>query len=441
MKKLYIAVVSGLIVLLSMLVFLFWMNRYLDSHVVWNTTLEGKDISGMSRAELRSHLSAQKDNLDNMKVSLEMNGVIKQSTWSELGVNHDPVNLDEKIFSEQGGSLTERVMLSLDRWREPKNLPFPSFFDESRFEKTFDELFPNIVTKPVNAEIGIENNQIVVKGGQVGQVVDEELLKATILKGRLQGRVAIPVPMKEVAPAITKESVQAMGIREIVSSYTTTFSEDSEGRTTNLKLSSDAIDGIILKPGDVFDFNKVVGETTYARGYVDAAVFSGGKVVDGVGGGICQVSSTLYNAAVSHDMKIVERHNHGLPVSYVPLGRDATVAWGYLNFRFKNDSKHHVYIQSKVSGGRLTVTLFGTKNERDVYLESEDVAQVTPPVRRVPDDTLPEGQTLVESEGVYGYRTKTWKVTREEGKMTERELVSEDYYKPIATVVRVGTRR
>ena len=141
----------------------------------------------------------------------------------------------------------------------------------------------------------------------------------------------------------------------VISSYTTTFNPDSVNRSINIALSADAINGTVVKPGEEFSFNETVGQRTADRGYKSATIISGGRFVNGIGGGICQVSGTLFNAAVLAGMEITERRNHGLKVSYLPGGRDATVSWGEIDLKFKNTSDAEMTILISIEDGVLEV--------------------------------------------------------------------------------------
>ena len=143
--------------------------------------------------------------------------------------------------------------------------------------------------------------------------------------------------------------------KQVYGRYKTSFNPGEKNRTINLKLAAAAINGQIIQPGKTFSFNKTVGPRTRERGYLEATIFVGGKKEQGLGGGICQVSSTLYNAVLNSKLKVVERHTHSLPVTYVPTGKDATVSYGYLDFRFQNNRNYPVKIQAVVNKNTLDI--------------------------------------------------------------------------------------
>ena len=179
----------------------------------------------------------------------------------------------------------------------------------------------------------------------------------------------IEIPFQMVAPANTKESLEGVLFRDVLAAYETKHTNNSN-RNTNLTLACAAINGYVLNPGDTFDYNVVVGKRTKEAGYKTADAYSGGKTVQTLGGGICQVSSTIYYCTLIADLEIVTRTAHSYTSSYMPLGMDATVSWGGPEFRFKNNTNYPIRIEAEVSGGYVKIKLIGT-DEKDYYIEME----------------------------------------------------------------------
>lgn len=179
----------------------------------------------------------------------------------------------------------------------------------------------------------------------------------------------VEIPFGPISPKITAKELSTTLYKDQLSTYTAASSSDPD-RDTNLRLACDAINGIVLMPGDVFSYNEALGERTSEKGYRPGRSYSGNETVETVGGGICQVSSTLYYCALIADLEILLRDNHGFATSYMPLGMDATVSWGSLDFRFKNNTNYPIRIEASASGGNTTVTLVGT-DDRDYYVKME----------------------------------------------------------------------
>lgn len=191
-----------------------------------------------------------------------------------------------------------------------------------------------------------------------GKQVDMEALKSSIKKLSLHQTNLIPIPVKSITPVITKAALERQKIT-LIGSYTTYFNPGQLGRTENLRLAAKAIDGKILRPKEVFSFNQTVGPRTVAAGYQMAIIIEGAEFVPGLGGGVCQVSSTLYNAVQQASLSIIERAHHSLAVTYVPPGQDATVAYPSLDFKFANDSGGYLLIHSALQGNALSFSLYG----------------------------------------------------------------------------------
>ena len=263
-----------------------------------------------------------------------------------------------------------------------------------------------------------------------------------ILENNKDNDESYTIPAVITYPEITTEIVEAEFTDTIIGTYSTDYSTSSANRKENIRLASEKINGKILNPGEVFSFNGVVGPRTQSTGFKIAHVYSGSKVVDGIGGGICQVSSTLYNAVVFADLEIVYRINHSLPVSYVPLGRDATVSYGTIDFNFKNNKETPVKIEVVADGNTLTVNIYGRKKyAKDISIETI-VAGYTPyTVNEIKDETMYEGERKVEEKGSNGTKTESYKIVKENGEVVSKKLLAKSSYTPTSEVVRVGTKK
>jgi vancomycin resistance protein YoaR len=245
-----------------------------------------------------------------------------------------------------------------------------------------------------------------------------------------------------IHPDLSTLEANALGITEVVSRYRTHFNQADANRTANLKLAGAGVDQVLLRPGELFSFNRHVGPRIPSSGYREAPVVANGKLVPGIGGGVCQVSSTLYNAALLANLQIETRHRHSLASAYVPPGRDATVAYDYFDFRFRNVHDRPVVVDVEFGRGWLEVRILGRRvpGER-IELQSEIVETYPPTLEEVPDPTLPAGKRILKSKGAPGYRVKVWQLFYQDGALVERRLVSQDRYQALRGVVRVGTGR
>lgn len=259
---------------------------------------------------------------------------------------------------------------------------------------------------------------------QIKEVKDEYTIKLTISK-----------------PNVTVDEIGTEAFPDRLSIFTTRYDASNYNRTTNLRLASDKINGKVLMPGELFSYNKVVGERTIAAGYKEAAIYAGGRVVDGLGGGICQISSTLYNAALLANLEIVDRSNHSFVTSYLGAGRDATVVYGAIDFQFKNTRKYPIRIVSSVQSGIATMEIFGIKEdeEYDISFDTRTIATIPYSTEYVEDSSLGEGEEEVEQRGHNGIQTETYITKSLNGNVVSRELLSKDTYSAMKQIIRRGT--
>lgn len=250
------------------------------------------------------------------------------------------------------------------------------------------------------------------------------------------------IPLKITTPSVTTNNIGTEAFPDLLATYSTTYSASNVNRSTNIRLASAKINGIVLMPGETFSYNTTVGKRTAANGFKSAAVYSGGEVTTGIGGGICQVSSTLYNSVLLSNLQIVERHNHGFNTGYVPAGRDATVSWGGPDFKFKNNRKYPIKIICSGTGGTITTKIFGLKeqNEYEVEIQSYITSYIQYKTITKQDPTLDKGKTKVIANGSNGCRAVSYRILKQNGQVISKTLLANDTYNPHNKIVAVGTK-
>lgn len=257
-----------------------------------------------------------------------------------------------------------------------------------------------------------------IRHGQNGVTLDVEQAKKTAASAT----GPVKIELKITKPSKTDSEFQALLFRDALGSGSSRFNASNLPRTVNVSLAAKFCNGVVLNPGDVFSYNGTVGPRTAARGFQEASVYMGDKVENGLGGGICQVSSTIYLATLYSDLKVVERYNHSREATYMPLGQDATVAYGAKDYRFKNDTDYPIKIVTKISGNQLTVTFYGTRATAGKSVKMvTDVKSKTPYETVYKTDTsLPVGSSKVSSTGYTGYKVQTYRVVYINGKEVSR---------------------
>lgn len=250
------------------------------------------------------------------------------------------------------------------------------------------------------------------------------------------------IPLKVLSPNVTTNQIGTEAFPDLIASFSTTYSTSNTNRSTNIRLATNKINGIVIMPGETFSYNNTVGKRTAEAGFKSAPVYSGGQVTTGIGGGICQVSSTLYNAVLLANLEIVERQNHGFNPGYVKAGTDATVSWGGPDFKFKNSRNYPIKVVCTAERGTILFKLFGLKEETEyeVVIESTITSYISPKTIEQKDPTLPIGQTKVLEKGSSGCRTVTYRILKLNGEVVSKTLLSKDTYNPHNKVVAVGTK-
>ena len=249
------------------------------------------------------------------------------------------------------------------------------------------------------------------------------------------------IPLIITKPTKTVKEIGTEAFPDLLATFSTKYAASNVNRTTNLRLAAQKINGTVLLPGEEFSYNKIVGERTIKAGYKEAAVFSNGRVENGLGGGICQISSTLYDAVVMANLNVTVRRNHQFVTSYVGAGKDATVVYGAQDFKFVNTRKYPVRIEATVSGGVATVKVWGLKEEveYDISIQTKKIATISYTTQYIQDPNLPAGKEVVEQAGSNGRKVEAYKVVKLNGQVVSSTLLSRDTYNAMKKIVRVGT--
>lgn len=295
----------------------------------------------------------------------------------------------------------------------------------------WEQVRQELCLEPVNATIDMRTYEVIP--GTYGYTF--EVSKAQQLVDQAQYGQILRLELSYVAPELKGEDVL---YRDVLAVCKTPYSNNAN-RVTNLELACKAIDGVVLNPGQTFSFNDTLGERTAAKGYKPAPAYSGNELVDSLGGGICQVSSTLYCATLMADLETVQRSNHGYAVSYIDYGMDATVSWGGPDLKFRNSSNYPIQLKAQAADGYVTVEILGTE-EKDYYIEmSYTVAETYEPETEYVEYSADSGYTDGEviRSGSRGYLIKTYKnkYSRESGKLLNKEFVTNSTYKKVNAIV------
>ncbi|WP_068777471.1 VanW family protein [Paenibacillus sp. FJAT-26967] len=413
-------------------------------------SISGWTAGGTGYAEFETNWNKQLDRLKQRKIELISNKpeIPSQSlTLEQLGLR-----IDDSAVRQNFNDLTEGSTLTRarNRWRlrshkTAVHLSVDLRLLEAKVRAVWHTLYAD---QPVPAkriitpwdEIRYEPEQTVLS-------INESRLKASIEQILQQPDVlaqaepaGIELPFYQKAPDVTLRLLRDQRIDRLLTQFTTAITSSSAGRKHNVRSTASTLHDVILKPGEIFDYAPIIEQTGKKFGFREAPVILNGKLTPGVGGGICQVSTTLYNAVLRAGLEIVERKNHSLPISYAPMGQDATFSTGYINFRFRNDTNAHLLIRTEMTETALTVKLFGSIPRDTTYeIESTTVETLSPPVKYVHNPALQTGQQIVLSPGKQGFIVDTFRIKKQNGNVVSRERISRDRYSPQNKVVAANT--
>jgi len=244
-------------------------------------------------------------------------------------------------------------------------------------------------------------------------------------------------------PKVTIDQIGSEAFPNQLAIFTTRYDASDVNRTTNLQIACQKINGKVILAGETFSYNKTLGPRTTSAGYRNGKVYSGGEVVDGIGGGICQISSTLYNTVLMANLEIVERKNHQFVTSYLPAGRDATVVYGLTDFKFKNTRKYPVKITASAKNGIATVSLYGIKeeNEYTFSFNTKTIASIPFITKYEEDPATPIGTEKIRQKGANGLKTETYITKMLNGKVISTTLLSKDTYDAMAKIIVKGAKK
>lgn len=417
-----------------------------QSGIYPGVTIEGVDVSGLSKDAATDLLTGThgKDASTQTLVLFYENEEWNY-TFQEIGAKFQVEKaVDEAYQLGRTGTEKENMKVVASLLKEGKDIPLEFSYDEIKMQDILIDVAAAFDKEAQNSTLSRSNGRFTITKEVQGRKMD---VGATMLNvdGVMQtmksGRAAIVANTTE--PDITYEENQY--VTDLIGSFSTKYTAYDKNRNTNLVVGCKYINGTIIAPDEVFSASAGLGEQTYARGYRDAGVYVNGKVEAGMGGGVCQITSTLYNAAIYAELGIAERSPHSMTVGYVPLGRDAAIAGNYKDLKIKNNTGYPVYLEAYASNGVLQINLYGHEVHeagRKVEFETVYEATIEKPQEIVKEDPeKPEGEREVTSKGRTGAKVSVFKKVFENGKQVSRERFSSSSYRAVADEVTVGTKK
>lgn len=444
MDKRIVAVIVFLLIISGAL---FGGYTYLDGRINIEGYYEGVSVAGIpiggltrqqAESKLRGALEAGFNEKGIIVESEEHPGEETFISYAKLGYTYDyETALNEAYKVGRSGNIVDRFMRIQELENYPVDIGIEAFYSESRLDFELNAIADNYRRDPKDAEFDFSNGEMTVTKHVNGTEVDIDTLKKdaelAIPEG---GRVNLTI--RVVEPEIKTEFYEKINGK--IAEFSTSFKGSAPGRVNNIRLSAKAFKGILLMPGDELSYNETTGPRRADAGYQEAPVILNGELTPGMGGGVCQTSTTLYNALLLADLEIIERHPHSMPPAYVPRGTDGAVATGYLDLRFKNNFEYPIYIDSELIGTRVYFYIYGDMKGRDytVKIDTEHHATIPFKVHEKLDPSLPPGTRELVQEGRTGYKVSTYKSIVKNGEVISRVRISSDYYKERDFIYKVG---
>ena len=400
-------------------------------------------MTGIKKETIKLNVEYNQEMLSTImdSISNELPGIVREYTYcieeDELIITNGKkgIKLDETTFKN---IILDRFADNIKNKNENK-IAIPVINKEPDIID-LEKIYEEIHSEPQNAYIIEEPLEIVVdKDGVDFKISMEEAQK--IIDGGEKDEYIIPLKITKA-----KTTVKDLGTKAFpdkLSKFTTKYDASNRNRSTNLELAASKIDGTVLLPGEEFSYNKVVGKRTIENGYKEAAIYAGGGVQDGLGGGICQISSTLYNAVLLANLEIIERRNHTYTTSYCEAGRDATVVYGVQDFKFKNTREYPIKLNAKVKNGVATINIMGIKQKKEytVKIRAYRTKSIPFKTEKIDDDSLYEGEEVVKQRGTNGCKAVCYRDLYLKGKKISSELLSTDTYSAMKRILKIGTKK
>lgn len=407
------------------------------------TVVDGIDVSLMTLDQAKQHWAQSVEPVYSQRKVTLSNGT--ELTAAELGYTSDyEMVLNNAWNAGRSGSLEERYRALSTRRQQPVSYSVTrSNYDEESVDACVHAVAEQINRDAEDAKIAsfdAETYSFTFTEAVAGSQLDTVALKTDIIQALENGGGNVELVVRTVQPQVTEEEVAAQ--YGMITYAVTNASSSSSNRLSNIKLALSLIDGYKLAPGETFSFNETVGQRTTERGFKVATAYSSGEVTQDVGGGICQVSTTLFNAAVKADMEIVERHNHSLTVSYVDKGKDASVNWDSQDLRFTNTSDDDIYICCLLTDDkRVRIGMFGKllDNGETITVEAETTGRIDYETEYVANMLLPTGTTNVKQAGKSGYTATAYKIRWDkDGKQISKEVLCKSTYRATKEIIEYG---
>ena len=415
-----------------------------DQTIASGVHVEGVDLSGMSLEEASAALQNKVNEMASTAITLNMGENVITTSLADMGYSCTNLDIVNRLTGiGKSGNIVERYKLQKDL--ENNNVDYPLEFtvDEEKV-RTFVSGCNAYNTDPVEGQLLIGSDGYpYVEGGTDGITLKEEESTQAVtsaIENWTGGEISVDLAVDVSRPDVSRDTLSL--VKDVLGQATTDYSASSAARAINVQNGCALINGTLLWPGDEFSVTRAVTPFSAENGYEPAPTYEENRTVDSYGGGICQVSTTLYNAALKAEMDITARSNHTMMVGYVEPSKDAAIAEGSMDMCFVNNTDAPVYIEGYCSGGQITFVIFGheTRPEnRTLQFTSKVLATMQPEgFSLYPDATQPVGYVLQTQSPHTGYQAELWKEIYVDGVLTDEYQINSSYYQAVGTIYSIG---
>ena len=415
--------------------------------ILKGVSIDKLDVSGMTREEALAALESYEKNLGGQSIKLGIGDNVVEAKLSDLGVTFDNEDLvDEAIGVGHAGNIVKRYKDQKDLQHSGKTFPLSWQTNEDTVRTYVENNCTKYDKKAQNASLTRENGAFNFVAGTEGLELNVDSAVRTISDYLENSWTSDNTEVLNLETQVTEPEGSAeelANIKDLLGSFTTSFSTSGSNRCKNVSSGASHINGTVLYPGEEFSAYETVSPFTEANGYAMAGSYLNGEVVDSMGGGICQVSTTLYNAVLRAELNVTERSPHSMTVHYVDLSEDAAIAGTYKDFKFVNSTEYPIYIEGyTTSDKKITFNIYGKETRdknRTISFESQMVSE-TPATTILQEDAGQGiGYKAVSSKGSSGYVAELYKIVKVNGVETDRIKVNKSTYKGTNRVVTYGT--
>jgi vancomycin resistance protein YoaR len=440
-KKLLFFLYSGVVIIFITVFACFSLSA---GRIVTGLKAGQTNIGGLRITEASKLLAIKLNPRMDKKIILIYNNRTLSVVPSAIGIRLDiPATINKAYHVGRTGAVWTRLITRIRAYRSGLNLIPVYSYNQNTLDSFYRLLDATIAIEPIRSLITVNRQgEITYTPSRIGRSIDHQLLTKLLEKAALSPKTyRIEIPVNDVVPPLTEAEIAQWGLDQMIGIYSTKFDPTKLDRIQNIKTACSALDNCLIYPGQSFSFNTWVGPRVTEAGYKEAPVLYMGKLIPGVGGGVCQVSSTFYNTVLLSNLKIIQRFNHSLPSNYVPIGRDATVVYGGIDFIFQNTNQNPILIVAKVDAPFITIAILGRKVDWEkISLETKTVETYPYFGKEIPDPALRRGTRLKLQDGLNGYKVELWREIILNDGQTQKELVNTSIYPAQPEEYKTGTK-